>query len=317
MLESLLNILSVIGGCFTVYFVVYKVFPILYWCYAFFIRRGKNLREYGEWALVTGATDGIGKAYCFELAACGLNVLVISRSPAKCEAVEKELQDQYPKLQFRHLVIDFGNFDAQRRELVQRTVDGMDIGVLINNVGKGVGGEYLYEASDETMNSMVDINIHSLLWMMKIVLGDEEQGMVSRKRGAIVNIGSLAGYVTQPLGSMYGAAKKYIIMLSKSLHAELADHGIHVSVQNPGRVVTNMIKDLGFTETSLFAPSAETWVKSAIRCIGYESCTFGYWAHGLTQWQFELSQGPSWDKGNTENEKRIRQERLDARNAAA
>lgn len=68
----------------------------VYLCYKFFFRPGKELRKYGEWAVVTGATDGIGKAYAFELAKQGLNVLLVARSEEKLKETAQELRAKYP-----------------------------------------------------------------------------------------------------------------------------------------------------------------------------------------------------------------------------
>merc|ERR1719203_17532 len=81
--------------------------------HAFFLRKGKRLSKYGEWAVVTGATDGIGRAYAMELARNGLSVLLISRTAEKLQEVEKELKEKYPKVQASHLAIDYSNFDAK------------------------------------------------------------------------------------------------------------------------------------------------------------------------------------------------------------
>jgi len=303
-----INILAVFGIYALLFFVYNKMAPFLRWVYAYCCRSPKDLRAYGEWAVVTGATDGIGKRNCIEFAERGINVVLISRSKAKCEAVEEELKKQYPKVQFTHIAIDFGNFDAQARERVQSKVEGLDVGLLINNVGYGGAfPKYFFENPDEEMTGQVEININSTLWMTKIILGDDKQGMVFRKRGAIVNIGSGAGYAPTGLTSCYGAAKAYIIMFTRSLNAEMAQYNIHVSVQTPGRVWTNMTGGMVDKPTLLF-PNAETYVKSAIRFIGYEAATAGYWPHEYTKWAENLVTDSFWNRKWMEAHMAIREQ---------
>ena len=106
---------------------------VLHTLYAFLLRPGKKLRKYGEWAVITGATDGIGKAYAFELARQGLKIFLISRSEDKLVTVEQELKAK--GFDAAHLAVDFSNFDAKARAAVKKAIGALDVGVLINNVG--------------------------------------------------------------------------------------------------------------------------------------------------------------------------------------
>jgi len=109
---------------------------VLLFVYGHFLRPGKDLkRKYGQWAMVTGATDGIGKAMAFEFARKGLNVVLVSRSKDKLAETEKELRAKYPSAQVETLDIDYANFDQKARARVAAIVTGKDVGVLINNVG--------------------------------------------------------------------------------------------------------------------------------------------------------------------------------------
>jgi len=258
--------------------------------HSFFLRSGKRLRDYGEWAVVTGATDGIGRAYAFELASQALNVLLLSRTEAKLVEVEDEMKERFPSVSVQQLAIDFGNFDASARESVKQKIAGLDVGVLVNNVGMSYPfTKYFHELKDSEVAGLVGLNVNSTVWMTRLVLGDESAGMVQRRRGAIVNTSSGAGRTTSPLLCQYSAAKSFIEMFSKGLKAELAAYNIHVQVQAPLFVATKLAK---IRKTSLTVPSPTAYVRSAVAHIGFEDSVSPYWSHALQLWS--LRQLPEW-----------------------
>jgi 17beta-estradiol 17-dehydrogenase / very-long-chain 3-oxoacyl-CoA reductase len=229
-------------------------------------------------AIITGATDGIGKAFAFELAKKGLNILIIARSQDKLESTKKELTDKYPKIEVQTVIVDFSNFNEAARERVAAAIKALDIGVLINNVGMSYPfTKYFHELSNEDVERLMSLNVDSTTWMTKIVV----PGMVERKRGAIVNIGSAAGVTVSPLLAEYGAAKSYITMFSRALNAEYNKFNVHVQCQVALFVTTKLAK---IKKASLFVPSPEDYVRSAVRAIGYEPVTSPYWTHALQLW---------------------------------
>ena len=144
--------------------VAYKVaLPVLGGIYAHFVRPGKKLRKYGQWAVVTGATDGIGKALCFEFARRGLDVFLISRTESKLAEVEAELSAKYPNRSFKHLSVDYGGgFGAEKRSRVSAALAGLDVGVLANNVGMSYPfTKYYHELSEAECADLVCLNTES------------------------------------------------------------------------------------------------------------------------------------------------------------
>jgi len=250
-------------------------------------RGGKNIKKtFGSWAVVTGATDGIGKAMAFELARKGVHIVLISRSIDKLDATAKELKDDYPDIEVKVLAIDYGNFDIAAREKVKTFIADLDVGVLINNVGISYPyTKYFHELTDENVEQLMTLNVNSITWMTRIVL----PGMLSRKRGAIVNIGSAAGVSVSPLLSQYGAAKSYITMFSKALNVELKNSNIHVQCQVPMFVATKLAK---IKNSSLFVASPNGYAKAAVAAIGYEDVVSPYWTHALQIWF--LTNLPDW-----------------------
>eukprot|EP00928_Gymnodinium_smaydae_P070411 TRINITY_DN54254_c0_g1_i1.p1 TRINITY_DN54254_c0_g1~~TRINITY_DN54254_c0_g1_i1.p1 ORF type:complete len:336 (-),score=99.95 TRINITY_DN54254_c0_g1_i1:146-1096(-) len=277
-----MDFLQTVGAVALVYFAV-KVAEAIAALYAFFLRDGKRLTKYGEWGVVTGATDGIGKAYAFELAKKGLNVLLISRTEEKLVEMEKELKEKYPKVKVEHLAIDYGKFDDKAKASVKSKIETLDVGVLVNNVGMSYPfTKYFHELTDAEVGQIVDLNVNSTVWMTRIVLGSETTpGMVKRKRGSIVNTSSAAGRGTSPLLCEYSGAKSFIEMFSKGLKAELTAYNIDVQVQAPLYVATKMAK---IRKTSLTVPSPAAYARSAVAHIGYEDTVSPYWSHALQLW---------------------------------
>jgi 17beta-estradiol 17-dehydrogenase / very-long-chain 3-oxoacyl-CoA reductase len=255
--------------------------------YARLIRGGKNLKKkYGLWAVVTGSTDGIGKAMAFELAKKGHNIVLISRSKDKLDATRVELLDKHPGVEVKVIPVDFGNFDETSRKHVAELLKGLDIGVLINNIGVSYPfTKYFHELEDINVEQLITLNVNSTTWMTRIVL----PGMVERKRGAIVNIGSAAGVSNAPLLAQYGAAKSYITMFSRTLNVELEKFHIHVQCQVPMFVATKLAK---LKKTSLFVASPSAYARAAVAAIGYEAVVSPYWSHALQIWV--LTTLPEW-----------------------
>lgn len=237
-----------------------------------------DVTELGSWALVTGATDGIGKAYSFALAARGLNVVLVSRNPDKLKDVASLIEANH-KVKTKIVTVDFKTSDAEYLPRVREAVQGLVIGVLVNNVGMmyDFPEEFLaVDSGEEMFRDMVSVNITSVNAMTRLCLSD----MVERKKGAIINIASIASVLPGPLISVYGATKAYVDRFSTSLRQEYSCMGIEVQTVLPGYVVSNMSR----VPESLFAPSADNFVKSALSHLGVNSRTTGYWGHYFMMW---------------------------------
>lgn len=126
--------------------------------YKYFLRPSKNLKKLGEWAVVTGATDGIGKAYAFKLAKRGLNIVLISRTEAKLNAVKAEIEEKYPSVQVKVVICDYSDFNAKLRAKVEKAVKDLDVGVLVNNVGVSYQfPKYFSELNEEEVAGLMEV----------------------------------------------------------------------------------------------------------------------------------------------------------------
>ena len=144
---------------------------------------------------------------------------------------------------------------------------------------------YFDELDDASVEDLISLNLNSTTWMTRLVL----PGMISQKKGAIVNISSAAGVTTSPLLAQYSAAKSYVAMFSKALNAEYKSKGIHVQCQIPLFVATKLAK---IQKASLTVASPSGYARAAVAAIGYETVVSPFWSHALQMWL--LTSLPEW-----------------------
>eukprot|EP00578_Thalassiosira_sp_NH16_P019297 CAMPEP_0181098766 /NCGR_PEP_ID=MMETSP1071-20121207/12305_1 /TAXON_ID=35127 /ORGANISM="Thalassiosira sp., Strain NH16" /LENGTH=326 /DNA_ID=CAMNT_0023181391 /DNA_START=189 /DNA_END=1169 /DNA_ORIENTATION=+ len=251
--------------------------------YKYLLRPSVKLTKCGKYAVVTGATDGIGKAYALALAKRGMSLVLVSRTESKLKAVADEIDSKNYKgvEKTKYVVCDYSNFDEKTRARVAKELDGLDIGVLINNVGQSYRyPRFFHELSDEEVSGMVEMNVNSTVWMTKMVI----DGMAERKRGAIVNLSSGSAEHTMPLLAEYGAAKMFVERFSESLDAEYRGRGVRVQCQIPFYVATKLAK----LRKSLTVPTANAYVRMSMRWVGYGGVVQPFYLHGLQGWVMKV-----------------------------
>ena len=157
-----------------------RIASLLYVFYKTILRSGKNLKKsYGEWAVVTGATDGIGKAIAFELARKGQSILLIARSGEKLAACKSELEAKYPSVTVKTEVVDFAKFSQKDTARMTELLSKLEVGVLINNVGISYAfPQWFNELTDDEVQQLMTVNIESVVWMTRAVLPQ----MLQRKK---------------------------------------------------------------------------------------------------------------------------------------
>lgn len=179
--------------------------------------------------LVTGATSGIGEALANQLS-CeeGYRLILCGRRAERLGRGMKEGVKWTPL-----------SFDVRDRSAVEAAIQSLpegfqEIDVLVNNAGNAHGLDPIDKGSVEDWEAMIDINLKGLLYLSKIV----SQGMVERKRGQIINIGSIAGKEAYPSGNVYCATKAAVDTLTQGMRMDLFEHGIRVAALHPGLTET-------------------------------------------------------------------------------
>ncbi|KAK5607049.1 hypothetical protein CRENBAI_008842 [Crenichthys baileyi] len=231
----------------------------------------------GKWAVVTGATDGIGKAYAEELARRGFAIILISRSQEKLDDVSKAITSKCG-VETKTIAADFSAIDIYTK--IEEGLVGLEIGVLVNNVGTSYAyPEFFLNVPnlDTFIDTMININITSVCQMTRLVLPQ----MVERKKGAILNISSASGMYPVPLLTIYSASKAFVDFFSRGLQAEYKSKGIIIQSVLPFFVATKLSK---IRRPTLDKPSPERYVAAELNTVGLQTQTNGYLPHAIMGW---------------------------------
>lgn len=186
-----------------------------------------------KWALITGASAGIGEATAYELAAKGFNLILIARRSAKLAKLKKELEKSGP------LKVLTAAVDIQKPSEIKKFVQAhkkqlKKLELLVNNAGLARGTQKLHEGNFKDWEEMWDTNVKGLLALTREVL----PYFVANDRGHIVNLGSVAGRWVYPGGAVYCATKFAVRALSEGLRMDLLGKQIRVTNIDPGMVQT-------------------------------------------------------------------------------
>nr|BCD57310.1 17-beta-hydroxysteroid dehydrogenase type 3 [Anguilla japonica] len=232
----------------------------------------------GEWAVITGGSEGIGRAYAFELARHGLNIIIISRNLAKLETAAKEIGETTGK-EVRVIVADFTKDDIY--EHIEENLAGLNVGVLVNNVGILPSHTLCklldIEDLEQRITSVINCNVKGLTKMCRIVLPRMEE----RGKGLILNMSSGVAGVPCPLYTMYGASKLFVERFSRSLQAEYKSKGIIIQAVIPFGVSTAMTS---FQKPDMVTLTPEEFVRTSLDYVLVGDRTHGSISHQILGW---------------------------------
>ncbi|KAM4012603.1 very-long-chain 3-oxoacyl-CoA reductase-B-like [Anomaloglossus baeobatrachus] len=235
-----------------------------------------DVKKYGGWAVVTGATDGIGKSYAEELAKRGFDIVLISRTLEKLKNVAKGIEEQ-TKRKTKVIQLDFTG-GPEIYPKVEKELKDLDIGILVNNVGMAYSPEptMFLNVPDlsQKITEIMNCNMMSAVQMTTIVLPK----MVQRRKGLIINVSSQAGAHPYPMMALYSATKAFVDFFSRSLSIEYKSKGITVQSVLPMIVSTNMAQNL---PTNALVKSAGDFVREALNTVGYTHRTNGCLSHSI------------------------------------
>jgi len=232
--------------------------------------RGSNLRErYGEWALVTGASAGIGLEFARAFARAGLSCVLAARREDRLKALGDELSKAHG-IQTRAVAVDLAAQDGADK--LADAVADLPIGILVNNAGFGYAGRFDKLETDR-LRAMVMVNCVAPVVLTSRIL----PAMVKRGRGAVIIVGSVAGRQPLPLHAVYSATKAFDQFLGEALWAELQGTGIDALCVEPGPTATEFQTVAGEQVGPNHGEPAENVVAIALEALGKHPSVVSGW----------------------------------------
>ena len=284
----MLNIVLYAAALLGVLVLVCFVYGIGSGLYVLFVHKSTLSRYLGpterSWALVTGASDGIGRGCAEELLSRGFDVVLHGRNPTKLEGVKAELLKQWPARQVRIAILDVvasARDHAAVDQLASNLArDGIKVSVLVNNVG-GAGCVAkawvpLHMRTGKEIDNLIDVNATFTSQLTRAML----PLLFENTPALIISIGSVAGELPSPYLTPYAGSKAYIATWSRGLAAEMHCEKKDVEVLhiNVGQVRAQHDR----ATPTLFAPSARRMGQAVMDVVGCERhAVTAYWPHAL------------------------------------
>jgi uncharacterized protein len=220
-----------------------------------------NAHQFGPWAVVTGASSGIGREFADQLAAAGINVVLVARRLAVLRELGAELNRRYG-VDYRAVGVDLSEPDALG-PIAEATAD-IDVGLLVSNAGAALPGPFL-DSDLQAQRAILRLNTAAHLALTH-QFGER---LARRGRGGIVLVSALGAVHGVPYMAHTAATKAYVATLGAGLHVELAKHGVHVTVLHPGPTRTPVLTELGLDPAKMPIPpmAADDCVREALRAL--------------------------------------------------
>jgi uncharacterized protein len=208
--------------------------------------------KYGEWAIVTGASSGIGLELATQLATAGFNLVINSRHFDKLQEVEKQLKAN-GNIEIKIVASDISETEGIDK-IIQAT-QGLSVGLLVASAGFGTSGNFIDISLHSEIN-MLKVNCEALLSLTHYY----SQYFAQKKRGGIILMSSMLAFQGTPYAANYAATKAYVQTLAEALAVELKPKGVDVLAAAPGPVQTgfsqraNMIMSMSLTPSQVGVP---------------------------------------------------------------
>ena len=223
-------------------------------------------RTFGPWAIVTGASSGIGKEFARQLATSGFHVVLVARRLSALEELGGRLATEFG-VQYRAVGVDLTE-EHFLGKLEEATHD-LDIGLVVSNAGRWMLGEFVTTDS-RTLQRSLRLNVEAHL----DVAHHFGQYLARRRRGGLLLTASTAGLQGIPFSAEYAAAKAYVLALGEGLHGELQKVGVHVTVLLPGATDTPLLAASGFDLPAILKPmSPEQCVAEGLAALNANRAT--------------------------------------------
>jgi len=246
--------------------------------------------RYGEWAVVTGASSGIGAMFAQKLARARMNLVLVARRIELLNELRQQLASEH-HIQLRCLQLDLSQNDCL--EPLIGSCKDLDVGLVVNNAGSGIPGPF--SSSDiQLEKDLIRLNCVTPVEITRHFL----PGMLAKRRGGIILVSSLMGFQGVPYMANYSATKAYLLNFGESLYHECKGSGVDVLVLAPGATETpgKYLHKVDYSKLPITWMSAEAVVDAALKNIGRKAFVIpglrnhltaclsgGLWSRGLVQ----------------------------------
>lgn len=211
----------------------------------------------GRTALITGASSGIGEEFARQLAARGMQLILVARSEEKLRVLATELAQQY-RVRVEVVPADLSKAGAGEGVYQEAQRLGLAVDLLVNNAGFGTYGPF--ETLDPARErEEIALNVAAVVELSRAVL----PAMVARRAGAIINVASSAGFQPLPYMAVYGATKAFVLSFSEALWGQYRGQGVRVVALCPGAVATPFFDTMGHQEPMVGTPMSPADVVAA------------------------------------------------------
>lgn len=251
---------------------------------------GRYLQDHdgkASWALITGASDGIGFGFAQELASHGFNLIIHGRNREKLSKVQTAILYSYPNVEIVTVTADAASFDSSDIDRIMKVVSDIPVTILINNVG-GAGPmkaqfETFAKHTTTEITSLISLNITFTTLLTHAVLPVLSQ----HQPALIMNIGSAAMRGT-PFLPVYSATKGYVATFTTSLGIETKYSGLDIEVLGI-LVASTQSQQNQSDKPTFFVPAAREMARASLERVGCgERVVFGYWPHALQYFGLDL-----------------------------
>ena len=208
-----------------------------------------------DYALITGASRGIGKSIAETLASKGNNLLLVSRSEEALKELSHSIIQKY-KVKVDYLAIDLATADAAEQIYIWYVSKKYRINILVNNAGYGLWGDF-DKRSIQSHNEMLQLNMLTVVQLTHALLPE----LKSHPKSYILNVASTAAYQAVPTLSLYAASKSFVLLFTRGIRLELKNSGVSVSCLCPGPTSTDFVERAGMSNA--IKQKAETFSMTA------------------------------------------------------
>jgi len=237
--------------------------------------------KYGPWALVTGASSGLGAEYARQIAAKGLHIILVARREDRLQELATEITKDYD-VETRVIAADL-TADGACARVIEETRD-LEVGLLVNNAGYGMSGNYHQLDPDRQVNMTV------LNCVVPVLLTNHYlPQMIDRGRGGLIFLASTAGYQATASFGTYGATKAFNLMLGESLWKECKPLGVDSLAVSPGFTRTEFT-DVADMDPGLFrVATADQVVAASLRNLGRRPSFVHGWLNKILNFTVRIS----------------------------